>query len=190
MIIEGVITTENADGSMHVAPIGPHVDPELTQWELKPFQTSTTFANLRFHQRGVFHVTDDALMMAAAVLGLGLSDDPEIAATFQASYRPESGWILSRGCRSFALRVESWDVSLPRANAVCRLVSQNELRSFWGWNRAAHSILELSILASRRHMIETSLIQAEVARHQTIIDKTAGPREFVAWELLKQQLSQ
>ena len=70
MVIEGILTTENADGSMHVSPIGPHVNHELSSWNLKPFQSSTTFANLRATSRAVFHIIDDPLLMAAAVLGL------------------------------------------------------------------------------------------------------------------------
>ena len=68
MVIEGVLTTENSDGSMHVSPIGPHVNTELSTWTLKPFQSSKTFVNLRASSRAVFHVVDDPLLMAAAVL--------------------------------------------------------------------------------------------------------------------------
>ncbi|MEQ1828266.1 MAG: DUF447 domain-containing protein [Pirellula sp.] len=190
MVIEGIITTENSDGSLHVAPIGPHVDRELSSWVLKPFQTSTTFSNLKSRNRCVFHVTDDALLMAAAVLGLcNNPQDENIRNACAADFDSEWGWLLRSACRTFALSVEQWDDSQPRAVAVCKLCHTLDIRPFWGWNRAAHSILEVSILASRQHLLESHVIVAELDRHGVIVQKTAGSREMAAWELLKKRLS-
>ena len=200
MVIEGVLTTENADGSMHVAPIGPHVNADLSHWTLKPFQSSTTFSNLRASSRAVFHVVDDPLLLAAAVLGLCNTRDKladfedilgvdEIHQLASAQFKEEVGWVLDLSCRSFALAVVTWDVSNPRAVAVCSLIQREENHPFWGWNRAKHSILELAILASRVEMLERAVIDEELSRHQMIIEKTAGTREFMAWELLKKHLS-
>ena len=201
MVIEGVLTTENSDGSMHVSPIGPHVNLELSSWTLKPFQSSKTFANLREHSRAVFHVVDDPLLMASAVLGLcnpseaatelavKLSHE-QISELVAARFEEEIGWVLDMSCRSFGLAVASWDVSEPRAIAQCTLVWLQENRPFWGWNRARHSILELAIVASRKHMLDPSEIAVELVRHKIIIEKTAGAREMAAWELLNRHLSQ
>ena len=201
MVIEGVLTTENADGSMHVAPIGPHVNLELTAWTLKPFQSSTTFLNLQKSSRAVFHVVDDPLLMAAAVLGLcnpgehHLSvstslDADQILELTAARHIDGIGWVLDLSCRYYALSIDQWDVSAPRAIAECSLRHQTEVRPFWGWNRARHSILELAILASRVHMLDRSELDEELNRHKIIIEKTAGTREKAAWELLKQRMSQ
>ena len=200
MVIDGVLTTENADGSMHVSPMGPHVNPELSSWTLKPFQSSTTFANLRASSRAIFHVVDDPLLMAAAVLGLcnrtevanGVAivlDAEQIAELARAKFHAEFGWVLDLSCRWHALMVEQWDVSTPRAMAVCLQSQQKEQRPFWGWNRARHSILELAILFSRLPMLDRQVIDEELIRHKIIIEKTAGPRELVAWELLNRHLS-
>jgi len=206
MVIEGVLTTENADGSMHVSPLGPHVNSDLNSWTLKPFQSSTTFTNLRAASRAIFHVVDDSLLVAAAVLGLcnpyegsiddgqkdfdcGLSEEIRKELT-SAEFQPSIGWVLELSCRAFALSIDQWDVSNPRAIAVCSLTGQIEKRPFWGWNRAKHSILELAIVASRVHMLDRSLIDDELNRHKIIIEKTAGAREWAAWELLNKRLSQ
>ena len=202
MVIEGIITTENSDGSMHIAPIGPHVNLDLTDWTLKPFQTSVSFSNLRNSNRCVFHVIDHSLLMAAAVLGLCNDPSPtqktpgmtmklrsQIDDLIRAEFDSSIGWVLESSCRVFALSIQNWDVSQPRANAICTLTRQCERRPCWGWNRASHSILELSILASRVHMLERSVIDDELARHKIIIEKTAGPNELDAWELLYAQLA-
>ena len=201
MVIEGVLTTENSDGSMHVSPIGPHVNADLSAWTLKPFQSSTTFINLRASSRAVFHIVDDPLLMAASVLGLcNVGEKPtdrnrflsvdEINQLTASQFKAEIGWVLDLSCRYFALAVADWDISTERAVAACSLSMQENKRPFWGWNRARHSILELSILASRVHMLERSVIEGELNRHRIIIEKTAGTREIVAWELLKNHLSQ
>jgi uncharacterized protein len=201
MVIEGILTTENVDGSMHVSPIGPHVDLELSSWTLKPFQSSKTFLNLREHARAVFHVVDDPLLMAAAVLGLCNPSELSAESAHRLSYEQiselvaarfddEIGWVLDLSCRSFGLSVTHWDVSEPRAIANCVLVRQEEHRAFWGWNRARHSILELAIIASRKHMLAPSEIAGELIRHKIIVEKTAGARENAAWELLNRHLSQ
>lgn len=184
MVIEGIITTENDDGSLHVAPIGPHVNLELTEWTLKPFQTSHTFARLHATGRGVFHVVDDGLLMIEAVLGL--ANEP--SARPQATYRPECGWILADSVRALPLRVQHWNCSSERAIAECSAGSWIEVRPFWGWNRARNSLLELAVLLSRRHMLERASIDEAVAQHRVIIEKTAGPRERRALEWVLQAL--
>ena len=201
MVIEGILTTENADGSMHVSPIGPHVNAELTAWTLKPFQSSTTFRNLRDSSRAVFHVVDDPLLMACAVLGFcnpgeGATDSSAIlgAELFreltEAKHETTIGWVLGLSCRSIGLSVAEWDVSAPRAIARCAMTKERQIRPFWGWNRARHSILELAIVASRVPILDRREIEEEVNRHKIIIEKTAGTRELAAWELLRKHLSQ
>ena len=69
MILEGIVTTHNDDGSVNVAPMGPIVDETMAWLRLRPFQTSVTFHNLRRQRSGVFHVTDDVLLLARAAIG-------------------------------------------------------------------------------------------------------------------------
>ena len=201
MIIEGIITTENTDGSMHVAPIGPHVNSELTDWTLKPFQTSRTFQNLHRTGIGVFHITDDSLLMATSVLGIneGSSETwaaewinkwrPLILASRSSSHIQGCGWILKNAHRYVALRTGEWDLADQRAVVDCEITQQETQRPFWGWNRAKHSILELSVLASRKHMISKDELASELSRHRIVIEKTAGESELAALELLTMAMS-
>ena len=75
MIIEGIVTTTNPDGGMHVAAMGPAVDNgerlagRITRLLLRPFATSHTAANLARVPAGVFHLTDDVLLVARIVAG-------------------------------------------------------------------------------------------------------------------------
>ena len=75
MIIEGIVTTTGPDGSMHVAAMGPTVDEaerraaSITRLVLRPFATSQTATNLVARPQGVFHLSDDVLLLARIVVG-------------------------------------------------------------------------------------------------------------------------
>ena len=69
LIAEGIVTTINPDGSANISPMGPRVNRDFTRLVLRPFQTSTTYQNLKRTGEGVFHVTDDVLLIAKAAIG-------------------------------------------------------------------------------------------------------------------------
>ena len=64
--VEGIITTMNADNSVNISPMGPRVDASLTTFVLRPYQTSTTYKNIKRTGAAVFHVTDDVDLAADA----------------------------------------------------------------------------------------------------------------------------
>lgn len=193
MIIEGLLTTTTSDGSPHVAPMGPVVDEDLQSWTLRPFASSTTFRCLQANPHCVFHVVDDVLPVVQAALGLptSLSFEPLTGATGRDNSKhtgdnaTDGAWIIASACHWYHLQVTDWDTSQPRSLAKTRLIEQRVQRPFWGWNRAKHAILEVTILASRIHLLEREAIDAQLFHHETAIDKTAGTRERQAWQLLK-----
>lgn len=178
MIIEGLLTTTNADGSPHVAPMGPVVDPTLTSWRLRPFNTSSTFANLRRLGTCVFHVVDDVVPLVQSALSLPTE------LTYQSL--SDGGWIIESACHWYCLNALTWDVSQERAEVTMRIQSQGVQRPFWGWNRAKHAILEATILATRLHLTGSEIVREELNRLEPTIQKTAGPREWQAWSLLSE----
>jgi uncharacterized protein len=182
MIIEGLLTTTNTDGSPHVAPMGPLVDPALSQWRLRPFQSSTTFQNLRRHNICVFHVIDDVVPLVQSALSIST----------QLTYHPtpEEGWVIDTACHWYCLRAADWDLSQDRSQVTCEMASNGQLRPFWGWNRAKHAILEVTILATRLNLTGIEPIENEVKRLSVIVEKTAGPRELEAWAILHEFLEQ
>ena len=63
--------------------MGPIVDETMQTLVLRPFQTSTTYRNLKQTGCGVFHVTDDVLLLAQAAIGaLDVSPETFPAAEF------------------------------------------------------------------------------------------------------------
>ncbi len=159
--------------------MGPVVNRELTQWRLRPFQSSTTFQLLRQHPVCNFHVTDDVLLVVQALLG----------STLDAQYtRTEGGWILQSACHWYRLRIQDWQLDEQRSEARATLDDQGVLRPFWGWNRAKHAILEACILISRVHLLSLDEIERQFELLRPAVTKTAGDRELAAWDLLEQRL--
>jgi hypothetical protein len=114
---------------------------------------------------------------------------PKIIASRSSYYVPECGWILKNSHRYFVLKTGEWNLSDARAIVECSISQQDTLSPFWGWNRAKHSILELSVIASRKHMISAEEIASELSRHRIVIEKTAGESELAALELLTLAMS-
>ncbi|HET6880210.1 MAG TPA: DUF447 domain-containing protein, partial [Pirellulales bacterium] len=103
MILEGIVTTLGVDGAVNVAPMGPRVDVAMRKIILRPFQTSTTYHNLKRHGEGVLHVTDDVELLARAAIG-HLDPLPELMPA-----EGVAGRRLVDTCRWYSFRVARLD---------------------------------------------------------------------------------
>ena len=183
MILEGLVTTLGPDGRLNVAPMGPRVEgSDLSRFVLRPYRTSTTYRNLKAHGEGVFHVTDNTLMIARAVLGLELNPPTQPALKVQ-------GLILSGACRYAEFRVHSLEDQEERTTITVETVAEGRLRDFFGFNRAKHAVLEAAILASRSAILPRAEILAEFARLRVWVEKTGGPDEQSGFNLLYDQVT-
>lgn len=182
MIIEGLCTTRNPDGTINLAPMGPIVNAALTSFRFRPFQTSQTFANLRATRRGVFHVTDDVLLIARAAAGAL----PELPETFPAAVI--DGAVLKDACRWYEFEVSSIDASRDRAEMDARVLHVGRIRDFFGFNRAKHAVLEAAILATRLHLLPREDICRQMDQLAAIVDKTAGEQERAAFAILRERI--
>ena len=176
MIIEGLITCDSQHGP-HVSALGPVVNAELTEWTLRPFQSSRIFALLQANPSCVFHVIDDPLPIVRLVLGM----PPQL--TFD---QLEGGaWAIREACHWYRLEVHSWKLDNQRSEAQAHRVDHGVLRPFWGWNRAKHALLEAAILISRAHIIPPPELRQSLDALRSPIEKTAGARESDAWALIE-----
>jgi hypothetical protein len=184
VILETVVTTVGPDGTPNIAPMGPVVkddDLELSRFCLRPFQSSTTFRNLKATGEGVLHVVDDVLLLARAAIGrLEPADVPTRPAERVA------GIVLTGACRYCEFRVVTLEDQEERAMIYAETVHRGRLRDFFGFNRAKHAVLEAAILATRVGLIPAGDILAEFDRLAVPVGKTAGPREREAFDLLRQ----
>ncbi|PQO35278.1 DUF447 domain-containing protein [Blastopirellula marina] len=174
-----MLTTQNADGTVNVAPMGPCVDDQFTRFLLRPFPGSRTYENLLRTRQATFHVTDDVEMIAQAAVG-DLHQPPAFLADCEAGYH-----VLAGCCRWYRLEADQIDTSGERAALNCRVVRQGHIRDFFGLNRAKHAVLELAILTTRVHILSAVEIDQAIATMMPWVEKTGGDAEVRAWEFLR-----
>ena len=182
LILEALVTTLDADGAPHLAPMGPRVTPDFTRFTLRPFPTSHTYQNLLRHGEGVLHVTDDALLLAKAAIG-AVGEMPPVRAAERVR-----GFVLADCCRYFEFAVRSVDASGERVSIDAEVVRAGRVRDFFGFNRAKHAVVEAAILATRLHLLPLSEVASEFAKLRVIVGKTGGPDEHAAMDLLEAKL--
>jgi uncharacterized protein len=189
MILEGLVTTTDLAGAMHLAAMGPQVDATaasghaIEQLLLKPFASSQTGSNLLRLAEGVFHVTDDSLLLARVVTGT-LAGPP--------ASRPATavrGWVLDDACRAYEFRVVAADTSQERLRLEARVVAVHEGRPFLGFNRARHAVVEGAILVTRLHLLGVDEVRRQLRELAVLVEKTGGPREHEAFGLLEEKVA-
>ena len=183
MILEGIVTTVCEDGRVNIAPMGPIVDEAMSQLVLRPFQTSTTYRNLKRTGQGVFHVTDDVWLLAQAAIGT-----PEPLPELKRAEAVE-GYILSDACRWYAFQVRELDDSQERTHIVAEVIDSGRQRDFFGFNRAKHAVLEAAILATRVGILPAEQITEDMQKLAVIVDKTGGDQERKAFALLQRHIA-
>ena len=177
MILEAIVSTTNSDGVVNIAPMGPRVNPELTEFCLRPFKGSKTYDNLFATRRAVIHVTDDCQLYASSITGT-------LSLPTLKSLHDGKWWVIENACRYFAVEVTHWQEDSQRAELDCRITDSGELRPFFGFNRAKHAVIETAILATRLHLLDHALVRDELARLSVWVEKTAGEAEHAAFSQL------
>lgn len=183
MILEGIVTTLNADGGVNIAPMGPRVDATMSRFVLRPFKTSTTYQNLKRGGHGVLHITDDVELLARAAIGC-LNPSPNMVPA-----EGIEGVRLTDTCRWYSFQVRELDDAEERTRIVAEVVASGRVRDFFGFNRAKHAVVEAAILATRIHLLPAEEVTAEFARLKVLVDKTGGSQEQRAFELLSQYIT-
>ena len=179
MIIEGLLATTSASGAFHLVPMGPRITGDIDSLLLRPFEGSESLENLRRNRCGVFHITDDVLLLAKAAIH-NLETSPESVATPSGKCRR-----LADCCRWFECEVTQISETPPRIEVECEVVDQGFVRHWSGFNRAKHAVIEAAILATRIKFIAASEVEAEFERLAVPIAKTGGHQEHRTFAFLQ-----
>lgn len=178
-IRETILTTVNAEGRVHIAPLG--IIAEGDRWAIAPFRPSQTLENLAEVPLAVANYTDDVRIFAGCLTGR--KDWPTV---------PIEGFPVPRIERALAhsvLQVEQVVDDPVRPRHLCRIVADETHAPFTGFNRAKAAVLELAILTSRLAMLPREKIESEIAYLAIAIDKTAGYDERQAWDWLMDRVN-
>lgn len=174
MILETIVTTQDSEGRTHIAPMGIHAEPQ--GFLIMPFKPSTTLQNLLETKTAVINYCDDVRVFAGCLTGRKnwpLTDAQVI-----------SGKRLTNAlahCEVELVKVEDDDI---RPKLTCKSLLTVNHQAFTGFNRAQFAVLEAAILISRLGMLPWEKVESEIAYLRIALEKTAGEREWEAWEWL------
>jgi uncharacterized protein len=174
MIREVVVTTIDASGNPHLAPLG--IIEEPGGWILAPFRPSTTLENLLSVPYATVNYIDDPRVFAGLVTGR--RDWPLEPAP---RGRPPR---LKTALSHAELRVLHIEDHAERPKFHCKIERRQNHLPFEGFNRATNAVVECAILITRLKMLPREKIDSEIAYLSIAMEKTAGPREREAWEWL------
>jgi hypothetical protein len=179
MIIEGIVTTLDPNGEANISPMGPILDLPRETIEFRPFAGSRTLANLLARPMGVFHLTDDALLIAQAVTKRWV-EPPLLERATQIS-----GWVIPAACSWHEFKCSFVDQTTNRATVKANIVASGRGLDFAGFNRAKHAILEAAVMVSRLDFLPLPEIELALQNAGRLCDKTGSPRERLAIEVLQ-----
>jgi hypothetical protein len=174
-IREAIVTTVDAGGRPHLAPLGLIAEGE--NWILAPFHPSTTLENLRRAPFAVANLTDDVRVFAGCLTGR--RDWALTPASVVAAPR------LANTAAHLELVVVEVREDPLRPKFVCRVAHRQSHSPFEGFNRAQAAVIEGAVLVSRLHMLPQAEANAELQRLEIIVGKTAGAAEAEAWGWLR-----
>lgn len=180
MILEAIVTSRNEDGTTNISPMGPSVSADMSRFEIRPFDTSQTFANLKRTREGVLHITDDVELFARSAISK-LEEPPEMQTAETVDCE-----VIANACRIYEFRVEFIEETGPRVCLNCKTTHERRNRDFFGFNRGKHAVLEAAILATRLDFLPLEEITRQYQRLSTIVTKTGGPQEQKAFDLLQE----
>jgi uncharacterized protein len=180
MIRECVVTTIDATGHVHLAPLGLIQGGE--EWVIAPFRPSATLHNLKVVPFAIANYVDDVRIIAGCLTGR--RDWPIV--DIPGHPVPRLAAALAHG----ELKVSRIEEDETRPRFHCAVSKIETHAPFQGLNRAKAAVLEAAILVSRLAMLPRDKVASEIAYLQIAIDKTAGPEEVEAWEWLMQAVAQ
>lgn len=179
-IHEVIVTTKNADGSAHHAPMG--ISEVNGYFQIKPFKPSTTYNNLMHHRACSINYTDDVRVYAGALTG-----HRQWPAS---SCEKIDGLYLTDALSHSEITVQDVDDDDPRACFYGVVVHEQQHGLFRGYNRAQSAVIEAAILVSRLSMLPEQKIRDEINYLTIGMEKTAGEREWEAWDWLMEKVKQ
>lgn len=177
-IVETIVTTINAEGLPHIAPLGLIEDGD--GWIIAPFKPSRTLDNLMANPAAVASHPGDVRVFAGCVTGR--RDWPTVSADRVKGVR------LADCVSHWELAVERITEDPQRPRFHCRIVHAASHAVWSGYNRAEAAVIELAVLSTRLSMLPPEKIDAELAYLDIAISKTAGPREHEAWGWLMERI--
>jgi len=174
MIQEIIVTTQNSDGTAHIAPMGIHINGD--DIIILPFRPSTTLDNLMTNNAAVLNYCDDVRVFAGCLTGRRewpIKPAEKVA-----------GSVLECALAHSEIELVRIEEDPIRPKLFCNAIHTVNHAPFKGFNRAQYSVLEAAILISRLNRLPLEKITTELDYLRIGLEKTAGDKELEAWSWL------
>ena len=168
-IYETLVTTESAEGRLHLAPMGVQYHEGMAM--LMPFRPSATLDNILATRRAVLNLTTDVRVFAGCVTGR--RNWPTVAVG--------GGRRLTDCLAHVPLTLSEHRDDAQRPVLMMACGEEVVHGAFRGFNRSQAAVIEGAVLVSRLSMLSADKVDREMAYLQIAIDKTAGDAEREAW---------
>lgn len=178
MIRETIVTTQNKNGKVHLAPMGIQILEH--EYLVMPFRPSTTLNNILETRTAVVNYTDDVRIFAGCLTG---RLDWPLAHAIKIQ-----GHFLKGTLAHSEVELVRIEEDETRPKLYCKAVHQVNHAPFSGFNRAQYSVLEAAILVSRLNMLPWKKIESELEYLRIGLDKTSGKKELEAWGWLMKKI--
>jgi uncharacterized protein len=171
MILETIISTQDADGDAHVTPFGIRKQDGFVV--ISPYKPSTTLTNILATGVAVMNLTDDVRVFAGALTKRVMWQLTPVLHV--------NGHRLSQTLSHQELRLVNVIDDAMRPQLIMEVIYSEQHQPFEGFNRAQAAVIELAVLVSRLQRLPMEKIIQDMQYLQIAIDKTSGPRELDAW---------
>jgi hypothetical protein len=171
-INEIMLVTECEDGSPYIAPFGVRERDGLIL--IAPFRPSISLDNLLSSRRATINTTDDVRVFAGALTGRRNFPMQNKAGAL----------VLESALVYKTLKLEKVKDDTQRPQLYFKVLKEEMLKPFQGYNRAQAAVVELCVLVSRLNMLPIEKINSEIDYLRIAIEKTAGDKELEAWAWL------
>ena len=169
----------NPNGTANVSLESVDLGSDEHSLVLQPDRTSRTYRNLKERPEGIFHVTDDVLLVARAAVERTFVSEDFVPAQTVRSPR------LQNTCRWYEFRIEWWDERRERPRAKAAVVHVGNVRNFCGFNRAKCAVVEAALLLKKLTVLSEETVKELFAGFKLQVQKAGGEQEAAALELIE-----
>lgn len=178
MIHEVIITTQNENGSIHIAPMG--IRHENNRYIISPFKPSATLNNIKQYENAVINHIDDVRIFAGCLTG---RKEWPLLSCIKIKNK-----YLKSALSHLELQLDYFEDDELRPRFYMQAIHSVNHSSFTGFNRAQAAVIELAILVSRLDMLPAEKIRNELKYLTIAIEKTSGENEKIAWQWLMEKV--
>ncbi|MDH5677391.1 MAG: DUF447 family protein [Nitrospinota bacterium] len=177
MIIETIVSTIGADGKPNFAPMGARI-PKEGRWSIVVYHGSRTYQNLLKTRCCVINLVSDVRLYVLTALYDHkplYGEEPKL-----------KGATMYEADEALEFEVTDTLQMEGKTEFIGRITGRTVIKAPAAWYcRGRGAVIEALIAVTRKGVLPDSKIMEELERNRAIVDKTGGPEELEAMDLIE-----